>query len=192
MSSTNKMRRKRIWIGYTLIPHFCETLEFWKTELDRRSSDRFSLSFSVNSTFLCNGNMDCHDRSDEIDCKLVKIDDSYLSSVPPSPVERCNNLNIIHNVVRLQKKFELTMILPALSGCFQISKKILVVSWIWSKFWSWPCINVLIQVRLSIYRQGLKISWQSQLTVGSTQLQSLGKVFKTARPVSIWLLDQLW
>ena len=37
--------------------------------------------------FRCNGEYNCPDRSDEADCDIISVDDSYLTYYPAPPVE---------------------------------------------------------------------------------------------------------
>ena len=39
--------------------------------------------FSVDLIQVCDGLVDCADKTDEIDCKMFKLDQTYLKSVPP-------------------------------------------------------------------------------------------------------------
>ena len=40
--------------------------------------------FSVNLKDVCNGRLDCPDKSDEINCKSIIFDQSYLRDAPPA------------------------------------------------------------------------------------------------------------
>ena len=36
---------------------------------------------------LCDGKMDCNDKSDEIGCQMIKFDAAYLKNLPPAPLQ---------------------------------------------------------------------------------------------------------
>ena len=40
---------------------------------------------------VCNGKMDCNDKSDEIDCKSIKFDNAYFKNLPPPPFKTMSN-----------------------------------------------------------------------------------------------------
>ena len=40
--------------------------------------------FSVDLSSVCNGRLDCPDKSDEIECESIIFDESYLNNVPPT------------------------------------------------------------------------------------------------------------
>ena len=40
---------------------------------------------------VCNGKMDCNDKSDEMDCKSIKFDNAYIKNLPPSPFKTMSN-----------------------------------------------------------------------------------------------------
>ncbi len=42
---------------------------------------------SVNLEQRCDGNMDCEDKSDEVDCNQIQLDSAYLSNIPASKIE---------------------------------------------------------------------------------------------------------
>ena len=42
---------------------------------------------------VCDGKMDCKDKSDELECQSISFDPTYLKILPPPPLETENNLN---------------------------------------------------------------------------------------------------
>ena len=40
---------------------------------------------------VCDGKMDCNDKSDEIGCEMIKFDAAYLKTLPPTPLQTKNN-----------------------------------------------------------------------------------------------------
>ena len=48
--------------------------------------------------FRCNGNIDCHDASDEIDCDKIVVPESYLNEVPPPPMDGEDLANVFISI----------------------------------------------------------------------------------------------
>ena len=48
--------------------------------------------------FRSNGNIDCHDASDEIDCDKIVVPESYLNEVPPPPMDGEDLANIFISI----------------------------------------------------------------------------------------------
>ena len=44
----------------------------------------------------CDGFVDCIDLSDEIDCSMIKTDESYMKDLPPPPLKpTCNQSKLM-------------------------------------------------------------------------------------------------
>ena len=42
---------------------------------------------------VCDGKMDCKDKSDELECRSISFDPTYLKILPPPPLETEKNQN---------------------------------------------------------------------------------------------------
>ena len=54
--------------------------------------------FSVDLSSVCNGRLDCPDKSDEIECESIIFDESYLNNVPPTEHGKKQIKKIIMNL----------------------------------------------------------------------------------------------
>ena len=74
-----------------------------------------NMCFSVNITKRCNGVLDCHDKSDEVDCRKIHVDEAYLKDFAPSGMDQDNKLEIftkidILNILELDEVLSLMTI----------------------------------------------------------------------------------
>ena len=56
------------------------------------------LKGQMDLNFRCNGNIDCHDASDEIDCDKIVVPESYLNEVPPPPMDGEDLANVFISI----------------------------------------------------------------------------------------------
>ena len=57
-----------------------------------------NLKSQTDFNFRCNGNIDCHDASDEIDCDKIVVPESYLNEVPPPPMDGEDLANVFISI----------------------------------------------------------------------------------------------
>ena len=78
----------------------------------------------VSLDYVCDGKMDCDDKTDEIDCSIINFHMSYLKTLPPPPklgemktllntsvyVDSILNIDEVHSIFKLQLRIEVEWI----------------------------------------------------------------------------------
>ena len=74
---------------------------------------------------VCDGRLDCADKSDEVGCKMVNMDSSYMSSIPPGSTKMGSNLLDVNVTLTIESVLDISEVNSMLEIPFRLD-----LSWI--------------------------------------------------------------